>query len=302
MSQAGPSSPRAPTTKSPESPHDTLTSAKDPSQPAAEPCSTSSSQPPSQPEATGSTSTSAPISPRSPTRGPSSSRGTKRSPSVSPVPEESTTTSTSQPPHAVDVYPPTKRSRPPPEPTIKGRGQRLFGMLTSTLTQFKAESESTRSTTAAQRRAEIEARLATKLKQTDSVLSATERKKDLVWEARGIAEEIASGDAQRKTLRGLKRRMASFLFTPPTTSAVSGRRRGERLAPEIPTSTSVGGDAGGYALYFLPGKTLPEQEDKLNKQEDQVDEKIDKFDDGWDERRRQLLRRLEGVKEKNGKI
>ncbi|UTT89871.1 hypothetical protein NDA17_001907 [Ustilago hordei] len=286
MSQAGPSSPRAPTTRSPESPHDTLTSAKDPSQPAA----------------TGSTSTSAPISPRSPARRPSSCRGTKRSPSVSPVPEESNTTSTSPPPHAVDAYPPTKRSRPPPEPAVKRRGQRLFGMLTSTLTQFKAESESTRSTSAAQRRAEIEARLATKLKQTDSVLSATERKKDLVWEARGIAEQIASGDAQRKTLRGLKRRMASFLFTPPTTSAVSGRKRAERLAPEIPTSTSAAGDAGGYSLYFLPGKTLPEQEDKLNQQEDQVDEKIDKFDDGWDERRRQLLRRLQAVKEKIGKI
>ncbi|KAJ1595833.1 hypothetical protein NDA14_004500 [Ustilago hordei] len=217
----------------------------------------------------------------SPARRPSSCRGTKRSPSVSPVPEESNTTSTSPPPHAVDAYPPTKRSRPPPEPAVKRRGQRLFGMLTSTLTQFKAESESTRSTSAAQRRAEIEARLATKLKQTDSVLSATERKKDLVWEARGIAEQIASGDAQRKTLRG---------------------KRAERLAPEIPTSTSAAGDAGGYALYFLPGKTLPEQEDKLNQQEDQVDEKIDKFDDGWDERRRQLLRRLQAVKEKIGKI
>lgn len=230
---------------------------------------------------------------------------------MSPVPEElppRATSSTTQP-ATEDPSPPSKRSRPPSDPTTKRRGQRLFGLLNSTLTQFKAESESTRSTTAAQRRAEIEARLANKLKQTDSILSATERKKSLVWEARTLAEEIATGDAQRKTLRGMKRRMASFLFTPSTPSNSRTRRGGgedARLAPEIPISTSARdvrrGDREGHALYFLPGKTLPEQEDKLNEQEDDVDEKIDRFDDGWDARRSELMGRLEDVNERIKKI
>uniref|UniRef100_V5EZK6 Uncharacterized protein n=2 Tax=Kalmanozyma brasiliensis (strain GHG001) TaxID=1365824 RepID=V5EZK6_KALBG len=55
---------------------------------------------------------------------------------------------------------------------------------------------------------------------------------------------------------------------------------------------------GNYALYFLPGKTLPEQEDRLNEQEDDVDERIDRFDDDWVAERSRLMEQLEEIKAK----
>lgn len=120
-----------------------------------------------------------------------------------------------------------------------------------------------------------------------------------MWEARALAEEIAQGDAQQKTLRGMKRRMASFLYTPSARRA-SRTGRGARLAEDIPTAVRTMSRKedrdGDFALYFLPGKTLPEQEDRLNEQEDDVDDKIDRFDDDWVEARARLMERLEEVK------
>lgn len=74
------------------------------------------------------------------------------------------------------------------------------------------------------------------------------------------------------------------------------------IAAHIPmshTATRRMRDAdSGFSVYFLPGKTLPEQEDMLNDQEDSVDENIDAFDDHWDETRTKLLRQLDEVKAK----
>ncbi|CDW97566.1 hypothetical protein [Sporisorium scitamineum] len=185
----------------------------------------------------------------------------------------------------------------------KRRGQRLFGVLTSTLSQFKRESETDRAASAAHKRAQIEARLASKLKDSEREIDAIQRKRALMWEARQIAEQIATGDAQRKTLRGMKRRMASFLYTPPPPARRS-TAEDPRLAVEIPTSLtpSRGGDRDGYAVYFLPGKTLPEQEDTLNGQEDDVDEAIDRFDDTWDAKRSDLMHQLDDIKRRSRDI
>lgn len=168
----------------------------------------------------------------------------------------------------------------------------MFSLLTGTLSQFKKESESDRAAKVAERRASIEARLASKLKSSEQLLEQSERRRKLVWEARSVAEEIAGGDASRKTLRGLKRRQASFLFTP------FHPPRHNKLAGEIPTAQrrGRGREEEEGAVYFLPGKTLPEQEDKLNEQEDKVDDQIDRFDDDWEEKRRQLMGRLEDIK------
>lgn len=183
----------------------------------------------------------------------------------------------------------------------------MFGLLTSTLTQFKRESETDRAATAAQRRAQVEARLASKLKDSEKAVERTEKRRALFWEARWIAEEIAQGDAQRKTIRGMKRRMASFLFTP-TPAGRGGESRRERqrgdegkLEDGIPMNLAPARgrrEEESFALYFLPGKTLPEQEDKLNEQEDAVDERIDRWDDEWEEKRKALMDRLEKVKER----
>ena len=51
-----------------------------------------------------------------------------------------------------------------------------------------------------------------------------------------------------------------------------------------------------FAVYFLPGKTLPEQEDTLNEQEDDVDEQIDRFDDAWEAKRSDLVEKLDRLK------
>ncbi|SJX64854.1 uncharacterized protein SRS1_15283 [Sporisorium reilianum f. sp. reilianum] len=231
---------------------------------------------------------SSPVQSRDPSRSPSTSRhSVKRTSTFSPVPEEE----------------PPKRTRTAAarDPADKRRGQRLFGVLTSTLSQFKRESETDRAASAAHKRAEIEARLANKLKDSERAIDAVERRRGLVWEARRVAEQIATGDAQRKTLRGMKRRMASFLYTPPPPPNVRTRRgEQERLAVDIPTSDapSRGEDRDAYAVYFLPGKTLPEQEDALNAQEDDVDEAIDRFDDTWDARRSQLVQQLDELKRK----
>ena len=253
--------------------------------------------------------TRTPTSPRSRSRSASyspasSRRGTKRPSSFSPVPEEdppapshSTLESSVDPDPAQSVKKPRAA-----DPDARRRGQRLFGVLTSTLSQFKRESESTRAASAAQKRAEIEARLATKLENTSKAIDSTERRRSLVWEARALAEQIAAGDAQRKTLRSMKRRMASFLYTthPDSYHSTRSQAREHRLAAEIPTSVTpmakVNDEDGGYAVYFLPGRTLPEQEDLLNAQEDDVDDRIDRFDDAWDDERRGLCEELERVK------
>ncbi|KAJ9474560.1 Pinin_SDK_memA domain-containing protein [Pseudozyma hubeiensis] len=240
-----------------------------------------------------------PTASRNPSRSPSTSRRSLKRTTFSPVPEEShliaqATSSTSDHPSE----PASKKPRATTDDLQKRRGQRLFGVLTSTLTQFKRESETDRAATAASRRAQIEARSATKLALSSQQIDASERQRALIWEARSLAEQITTGDSQRKTLRGLKRRMASFLYTPTGSTS----RSGKRLAEDIPTSSKGTGrradEEGDFAVYFLPGKTLPEQEDVLNDQEDDVDDKIDRFDDRWEEERRRLLQRLKDVKAK----
>lgn len=99
--------------------------------------------------------------------------------------------------------------------------------------------------------------------------------------------------------------MASFPYTPTPTNDSHKKRRGgregsERLAENIPLSltpmSKMLDREGQYAVYFLPRKTLPEQEDELNNQEDKVDEQIDAFDDAWEEKRKHLVERLDAVK------
>ena len=239
---------------------------------------------------------SSPAQPRSPSV---ALRGVKRNTTCSPVPEEATHTSTNDAQCEAVRKKPRALAAVHSDVDTKKRGQGLFGLLTSTLSQFKRDAESDRASSAAQRRAQIEARLADKLKLSERAMDATQQRRALVWQARQLAEQIGSGDAQRKTIRAMKRRMASFLHTPHHATSTRGHHR---LAAHIPmshTATRRMRDADrGFSVYFLPGKTLPEQEDMLNDQEDSVDENIDAFDDHWDETRTKLLRQLDEVKAK----
>ncbi|SPO29672.1 uncharacterized protein UTRI_05494 [Ustilago trichophora] len=272
-----------------------------PSPPTANPSSISNANP-----------TSARSRSRSASHSPTSHRrGSKRQSTFSPVLEEESRlpiTSTSAPQQR-DSEPSTKRLRTTTtaanlprtssaaQDPDRRRGARLFGVLTSTLTQFKREAESTRAATAAQKRAQIQARLANKLRDTQTAIDQSQRKRTLLWEARNIAQQIATGDAQRKTLRRMKRRMASFLYTPTPT-----KKTKQRLAENIPSNlnpiSKSDDKIGHYSLYFLPRKTLPQQEDQLNHQEDNVDDEIDTFDDNWVQNRKILVQNLILVKRK----
>lgn len=233
-----------------------------------------------------------------PTAGPSTSPRSKRA--VSPVAEEAHASSSDTRPRrsctperapSRDSDPPAAKRARPSDGEDRKRDRRMFGLLTSTLTQFKRESQSTRAATLASNRASIDARLASKLQHTSAVADELERKKTLLWQARELAERIAEQDAQRATLRKMKRRQASFLFTSiPNPS----RTDKARLAANIPTSQPPG--ERDWPVYFLPGKTLPDQEDALNAQEDGVDDQIEEQDDAWVVKRHTLLTRLNDLK------
>ncbi|PWZ00020.1 hypothetical protein BCV70DRAFT_161341 [Testicularia cyperi] len=254
---------------------------------------TADSQQPASPMQTlhaSSSSSASPTSERTPAR-----RGTKRHSAVSPIPEN---TPSSKATSTGDGPPETKRARRQQDPESRRRGQRMFGVLSATLTQFKREAETSSSSSAARRRAQVEARSAARLANVEKELEKDRQMQLLAWEARDLAEEIASREAQRKTVRAMKRRMASFLFT--STHDQRNVRSSTDLAPEIPLGlaplTRFQEREARYPLYFLPGNTLPAQEDIMNDQEDSVDDQIDSFDDAWVEHQRHLLDKLDAVK------
>ncbi|GAC74409.1 hypothetical protein PANT_11d00045 [Moesziomyces antarcticus T-34] len=231
-----------------------------------------------------------------PTAGPGTSPRSKRA--VSPVAEEAHASSSDARPRrsrsperapSRDADAPAAKRARSSDGEDRKRDRRMFGLLTSTLTQFKRESQSTRAATLASNRASIEARLATKLQHTSAVAEGLERKKTLLWQARELAERMAEQDAQRATLRKMKRRQASFLFTHNRT-----RSDPTRLAAHIPTSQPP--RVTDWSVYFLPGKTLPDQEDALNAQEDGVDDQIEELDDASTVKRNTLLTRLNDLK------
>ncbi|SPO37292.1 uncharacterized protein PSFLO_02765 [Pseudozyma flocculosa] len=246
--------------------------------------------------------------------------------------------SSSQPSEAAD--PARKRARRE-DPDAKTRGARMFGLLNSTLTKFKTDAERQKTGTAAQRRASLEARLQEKLRRESHEITVKQRLETelraYVGEAKRLAETIALREAEHRTRRAQKRRMASFLWTPglvesdvpryrrrgsvSSSSAAAAaavasvgparRDRGakqqdegapDRIAPHIPSTlppiSRSANQGGDYPLYFLPYKLLPSQDDVLDEQEEKVDDEIDKADDAWDRERDRLEDRLRAVKDK----
>lgn len=226
-------------------------------------------------------------------RGSGGSGSRKRSGAVSPIREEEMVQD------EADVRRAPKRPRRPD--AAKGRG--MLGMLNSTLSAIKRESEA--SSSAAAKRLEIEAKASAKLATAERRMAQTRQLEKLIWQAHALAEQIAATEAQRKTMRALKRRMASFLWTQSSPSRVhaGSATTAGAFAMHIPTTRRAPHHAAhddyhddDYPVYFLPSRTLPEQEDLLNEQEDAVDDEIDRLDDDWQQRKHTLLADLDRIK------
>lgn len=202
-------------------------------------------------------------------------------------------------PIAEEAEPEVRRKRPRRPDAAGGRG--MLGMLTSTLSAIKRESEAASS--AAAKRLEIQAKASAKLADSERRMAHTRQLELLVWQARDLAEQIAATEAQRKTMRALKRRMASFLWTTHANPAVGHKASSSTTAgsfaidiPAVFAPRRRRDTHDEYPVYFLPHRTLPDQEDLLNEQEDAVDDEIDRLDDEWHHHRLTLLADLDRAK------
>ena len=217
---------------------------------------------------------------------------------------------------SADTGRPEKKARRAP---LRGMG--MLGLLESTLTQAKAESAARSRDTGALRRSNVESRLANRQQRE---LEAKRRKSDqkgLEREVLRLAEAISAGEAELKSLRSQKRRLASFLVTKAGAPRPKGRAQRDpnkidsirsplvEASYDIPSSIPPDrqtpsrsafssdflaiNEAETYPIYYLPKKLLDFQEDMLDDQEDRVDEAIEDADDAWAARRKDLQKQLE---------
>lgn len=132
--------------------------------------------------------------------------------------------------------------------------------------------------------------------------------------ALALAEQLADGKEALEALILQKRRLSSFLLTPPDAESkpLRGEDRdehlvrplwppsaGDRLVANVPASVSpdsvhgeiehligtqtvIDCEAATYPVYFLPKVMLPAQDDQLMHQEDSCDKGIDDARDEWD--------------------
>ncbi|KDN46966.1 hypothetical protein K437DRAFT_255984 [Tilletiaria anomala UBC 951] len=119
---------------------------------------------------------------------------------------------------------------PPEKKRRRGPGGALgmMSLLQSTLSKARTEAETASRDKGAKQRASLEARLATKLaRENEQMRSASEEKSQLRALFR-VAEDIAAGEAEHRSLRAQKRRLASFLVTknPAAAATDSSGKRG----------------------------------------------------------------------------
>lgn len=106
-----------------------------------------------------------------------------------------------------------------------------------------------------------------------SVINATLTRTPSATTHLHLALVLAAGERAHRLSRTLRRRKSSFLYThshPP-------------------------GHGSGHALYYLPHKLTPEQEDTLDSQEDTVDAQIEDDDEHWERRRESITTRIDQI-------
>ncbi|MCO5588290.1 hypothetical protein L7F22_042245 [Adiantum nelumboides] len=104
---------------------------------------------------------------------------------------------------------PARRTRRLDLDTSK-RGNRMFGLLNSTLTKAKEDNEKRNKGEAGRKRAEVEARLQQKLQDEKRSEELSKRLKPLVRQLYDIAIEIESKESAIRLRKAQKRRLASF--------------------------------------------------------------------------------------------
>lgn len=193
------------------------------------------------------------------------------------------------------------------------RGNRMFGLLNSTLTKAKEDNE--KRGEAARKRAEIEARLQQKLhdesvrqKQMEDL---SKKLKPLLRQLYEIIIEIESKESAIRLRKAQKRRLASFLITTSELSTYDGKIAkvssvdGKVLAPDVTLTLAPIGPRhpqsvmrpDSHPIYFLPKKNLSTQDDRLDEQEDRVDDEIDEADKAWQDEKAHLEDRMSDLKD-----
>ncbi|ORY90152.1 hypothetical protein BCR35DRAFT_299707 [Leucosporidium creatinivorum] len=166
----------------------------------------------------------------------------------------------------------------------KKRGRRMFGLLQSTLKQAKTAGENVSG--AAQKRRELEERLANKLKDEKEEMERKGRSeremKELKLQVVKKEEEIGRTEAIYRVRHTTKLQLANFLCTsftmpppPPSTDGIS-----VPFAPRLPHGQRVAPGAP-KPIYYRPYRLLAAQEDQIEDQIAAVKKAIRKEEEDW---------------------
>ena len=195
------------------------------------------------------------------------------------------------------------------------RGNRMFGLLNSTLTKAKEDNEKRNKGEAARKRAEIEARLQQKLQvepiRQRQLEDLMKRLRQLIRQLYEIAIDIETKESAIRLRKAQKRRLASFLITTSELSTYDGKIAeemsidGRVLAPNVALTLAPIGPRhpqsvmrpDSHPIYFLPKKNLTTQDDRLDEQEDRVDDEIDEADKAWRIEKANLQDKMNSLKE-----
>ncbi|KAL7010185.1 CDP-diacylglycerol--glycerol-3-phosphate 3-phosphatidyltransferase [Cystobasidiomycetes sp. EMM_F5] len=187
--------------------------------------------------------------------------------------------------------PPSKRARVSATPADAGRQRRLFGVLTKTLTQFKEDTK--KDTDGAKRRAAVQERLASKLREENEALQAKsgqeKARRNLKYDVIKKEDERSAFVAIYHNRRANKERLANLLCTkceyrePPASTDAGGLRKPAFPALPHALAPSTLEEGSTKPLYYLPFKLLPWQADQIDAQVEDMREELDKEETEWAE-------------------
>lgn len=192
---------------------------------------------------------------------------------------------------------------------MAARSRRMFGLLNSTLSKAKEDNERRNNGEAAKKRAEIEARMKEKLKVEKEIIKQHSNfVEDLTLQLSlgyNLSMDIQSIDSMIRLRKAQKRRLASFMITPSESSRYDGEKAkriaadGRVVAADIASCLAPlpSRPTPDLAIYYLPKRMLPKQDDKLDDQEDRVDDAIDEADQAWKKKRETMQQDLDRIKE-----
>ncbi|KAI5480816.1 Pinin/SDK/MemA protein domain containing protein [Pseudohyphozyma bogoriensis] len=184
----------------------------------------------------------------------------------------------------------------------KKRSRRMFGLMQSTLKQSKEELSTGKLGGAAQKRRELEERLASKLSQEKQELEEKQNReresKSLKLSVVRKEEEISTADSLYRTRHAAKLNLASFLCTsfslpppPPSNDGIT-----VPFAPRLPHALRIVKPDAPKPIYYLPYRLLPSQEDQIEDQIALVKKEIRKEREAWEDAKGEKVDELEQAK------